>query len=159
MNPLTAALEYTPFLQLFLLYIYFYYKDLGRFLHPKLKKERNALSEWHDVLVDLQLISPLPKSERERLSSSGKKFFYFFIPPLLLSYITDLLLYEGIPAWYMAVIFQTVSALLLLIALSYTYFGPMASYGSMHSTRLSKNKIGSRITVMGEQDEEEKKKK
>lgn len=144
-NDLTIIIEYTPLLQLFLLYLLLYYKDLGRFLHPRVRKERSALSDWYDVLTDLKLISSSPSPSLTAADIDGhssttrKKIYLSFTAPVLLSCLTD---FFG--AWYVLVICQTVSAFLLIVMFSRYYLGGTASYFSMRSTKLEEGKAGSR---------------
>ena len=144
-NALTTLIEDTPFIQLFLLYALFYYKDLGRFLHPRVRKERKALSDWYDVLTNLKLISSSSSLSSDlRENSTKKKIYLLFLAPALLSCLADLLFFFVEISWFESAILQTVSAFMLITTFSYYYLGETASHFSMLSTKLEEGKVGSR---------------
>lgn len=148
-----AILEYTPFLQLLILYVFLYYQDIGRFLHPRVKKERRALSDWYRVLTHLKLVSfsltqndlrkldqDLTMTRRQKLSDA------LFISCALFSAISDLFFLLQILSWYMLMIFQTGSAALLISALGLYSLGSPAFYRRKHSTTLREGRMsGSRM--------------
>lgn len=152
MTYVTAILEYTPFLQFLILYVFLYFQDIGRFLHPRVRKERRRLSDWQDVLVDLKLASSSTSNdlrkldERSTITRRQKISYILFIAPAIFSTLTDLFFLIKVLSWYMVVAFQTVSAILLMTALSLSYLGGTASYIRKHSTKLREGrKSGSRI--------------
>ena len=145
-----AILEYTPFLQFLILYVFFYYQDIGRFLHPRVKKERRALSDWYRVLTHLKLVTfPLTQSELRKLDHDltmtrrQKLSYALFISCALFSALSDLFLLLDVLSWYMLMIFQTGSAALLISAIGLYSLGSPAFYSRKHSTRLREGRMSS----------------
>lgn len=150
----TAILEYTPLLQFPILYVFLYYQDIGRFLHPRVKKERKALSDWYRVLADLKLVSfPLTQNDLRKLDQGltmtrrQKLSYALFIVCALFSSVSDLLFFGlQLLNWYMVMIFQTGSAVLLISGLGLSSLGSPAFYGRKHSTKLREGRLsGSRM--------------
>ena len=148
-----AILEYTPFLQFLILYVFLYYQDIGRFLHPRVKKERSALSDWYRVLADLKLVSlSLTQNDLRKLDQgltmTRRQMLYYtlFITCALFSAVSDLLFFMlQLLNWYMVMIFQTGSAALLISAFGLSSLGSPAFYRRKHSTKLREERTsGSR---------------
>jgi hypothetical protein len=129
-EPLIWILTYTPVLQFFILYLWFYRYEPTRLFHPS--REKKGLKAWVDVLTQLKLIDGNVKVKGENVAL--KYAIRLFSPTALLSLVCAALLAPALQVSFpvlsrfsapLLFLLQFIPAFYSLLYLRKVYLGPL----------------------------------